>query len=152
MGQTFRESEIYRLHEIVIRLDGYAQSRLLPPLGLTYPEFLVMMAVNEGASSTHGEVAAMLAMSKSLISQRVKALEGKKLLRQAVNAHNRREHRLELSPRGRDVLARAYDRMLAATDGVFASLGRERQSLRKLLEQVLDRVRDIKGEGPQDAH
>ena len=96
----FRDSEIFKLHEIVIRLDGYAQARLLPPLGITYPEFLVLMAVEETARATHGDVAAMLEMSKSLVSQRVSALEKKGLLRQVVNTANKESITLSSAQKG----------------------------------------------------
>ena len=140
---TFRDSEIYKLHEIVIRLDGYAQARLLPPLGITYPEFLVLMAVEETGRATHGEVAAMLEMSKSLVSQRVSALEKKGLLRQTVNAANKRERHLQLSAKGRAVVPRAFDAMLTAADGIFAALGVDRKKMSQSLDRLLVQLRDL---------
>ena len=140
---TFRDSEIYKLHEIVIRLDGYAQARLLPPLGITYPEFLVLMAVEETGRATHSDVAAMLEMSKSLVSQRVSALERKGLLRQTVNAANKRERHLELTSKGRAVVPRAFDALLSAAEGVFAALGGERKKMNTSLDRVLGQLRTL---------
>jgi DNA-binding MarR family transcriptional regulator len=145
----FRDSEIYKLHEICIRLDGYAQARLLPPLGITYPEFLVLMAVEETAHvthsdmATHSDVAAMLEMSKSLVSQRVSALEKKGLLRQAVNTSNKREHHLVLNSKGKAVVSRAFDALLSAADGVFAALGGGRKRLNDALDRVLAQLRTL---------
>ena len=134
---TFRESEVYKLHELVVRLDGYAQRMLLAPMGLTYPEFLVLMAIGEGKPAPHQEVAGRIGASKSLVSQRVKALEKKRLVRQGVNPENRREHFLAATARGEEVLSRAYEALLGAVQEVFAPLGRERAVLGRMLDQML---------------
>jgi MarR family transcriptional regulator, organic hydroperoxide resistance regulator len=133
----FRDSEVFKLHELVIRLDAYAQRVLLSPIGLTYPEFLVLMAVGEGTPATHQVVAGRIGASKSLVSQRVKTLEGKGMLRQGTNPENRREHFLSMTPRGSRMLSRAYAALLDASEDVFGPLGRERGALNRMLDGML---------------
>jgi DNA-binding MarR family transcriptional regulator len=136
----FRDSEVYKLHEVVIRLDAYAQRELLSPMGLTYPEFLVLMAVGEGAPAPHQVVAGRIGASKSLVSQRVKTLEAKRMLRQVTNPENRREHFLTMTPRGSTTLSRAYAALLEASEDVFGPLGRERGALGRLLDGMLAQI------------
>ena len=78
---------------------------------------------------------------KSLVSQRVKSLAAKRLLRQTVNENNRREHRLELTRKGSEVLAAAYAALLEAAHGVFAALGKKRAVLNGLLDRTLEQIR-----------
>jgi DNA-binding MarR family transcriptional regulator len=139
----FTDSEVYKLHELVIRLDTIAQKEVLAPIGLTYAEFLVLMAVREIPQPRQQDVSEMIGASKSLVSQRVKALAEKRLLRQAVNRDNRREHRLELTRKGSEVLGAAYAALLEAAHGVFASLGRERAALNGILDRTLEQVRKM---------
>jgi DNA-binding MarR family transcriptional regulator len=139
----FTESEVYKLHEIVIRLDAYAQGVLLEPIGVTYAEFLVLMAARESRSSTHQDISGLIGASKSLVSQRVKSLEGKRMARQVVNAKNRREHFIELTPKGNETLDRAYASLLGASEGVFGPLGKERGRMNQLLDHILEQIGNI---------
>ena len=61
----FTETEVFLLHEIVARLDRLARRRVLDARGVSYPEFLVAMAVRELPEPTHGEVGELLDISKS---------------------------------------------------------------------------------------
>jgi DNA-binding MarR family transcriptional regulator len=139
----FTDSEVYKLHELVIRLDTIAQRAVLAPIGLTYAEFLVLMAVKEIPQPRQQDVSEMIGASKSLVSQRVKALTEKRLLLQAVNRDNRREHRLELTRKGSEVLGAAYAALLEAANGVFAVLGKERAALNGLLDRMLEQIKKI---------
>ena len=139
----FTDSEVYKLHELVIRLDTIAQRAVLAPIGLTYAEFLVLMAVKEIPQPRQQDVSEMIGASKSLVSQRVKALTEKRLLLQAVNRDNRREHRLELTRKGSEVLGAAYAALLEAANGVFAVLGKERVALNGLLDRMLEQIKKI---------
>jgi DNA-binding MarR family transcriptional regulator len=131
---------VYKLHEIVIRLDTVAQRVVLVPIGLTYAEFLVLMAAKEIQRPNQQEVSKMIGASKSLVSQRVKALVGKRLLRQTVNDSNRREHRLEITRKGSEVLSAACLALLEAAHEVFVALGKDRVTLNGLLDRTLECV------------
>ena len=82
----FTETEVFLLHEIVTRLDRLARKRVLDARGVSYPEFLVAMAVREMSEPTQREVGDLLDMSKSLLSQRVSALMAKGFARTAARA------------------------------------------------------------------
>ena len=71
------------LNEIVTRLDRLARQHVLDAQGLSYPEFLVAMAVDELNEPTQVEVGDFLDMSKSLVSQRVADPDGARLIASA---------------------------------------------------------------------
>ena len=132
----FTQTEVYLLHEIVGRLDRLARKQVLGAKGLSYGEFLVAMAVREMAQPTHGEVGAMLDMSKSLVSQRVGGLLAKGLIVQRRDAQNRRQVRLELTAPGQEALEQIYQELANNASRLFDVLGASRpqflQSLRCL--------------------
>ncbi len=136
----FTQTEVYLLHEIVGRLDRLARKHVLDARRISYGEFLVAMAVREMAQPTHGEVGAMLDMSKSLVSQRVGGLLAKGLIVQLRDAQNRRQVRLELTAPGQEALEQIYQELANNASRLFDVLGASRpqflQSLRRL-EEVL---------------
>ena len=100
----FTETEIFLLHEIVARLDRLARRRALDARDVSYPEFLVAMAVRELPEPTHGEVGELLDMSKSLVSQRVSTLLAKGIVEQRREQPDRRQARLALTASRRETL------------------------------------------------
>jgi DNA-binding MarR family transcriptional regulator len=132
-AKGFRDSEVYLLHEITTRLDRIARQRFLNPAGLTYPEFLVLMAVREAGSPTQDDVAVFVDMSTSLVSQRVKTLVKKGFLRQKGDPENRRRVRLGLTTAGTSTVEKIYASMVGEAGRLFEALGPARAGLRKML-------------------
>jgi len=120
MGKPdFTTTELYLIHEIVIRLDRIARSEILDPLGISYPEFLVMMAVRELDRPTQDAAGSHVDLSSSLVSQRVSALRKKGLIMQTRNQENRRKVFLNLTEKGNRVLDSAYETMVTGTEEIF---------------------------------
>ena len=134
----FKDTELYLLHEITIRLDRIARLRILAPAGITYPEFLVLMAARELPSPTQDDVGAFLDMSKSLVSQRVSALMKKGYLRQTDDPDNRRKVKLALTPRGAKGVGDIYRAMESASRQLLASLGNARGPFRDTLATLAE--------------
>jgi len=141
----FKQTELYLLHEIVIRLDRLARESILEPEGITYAEFLVLMATRELPSPSQEEVGAFIDMSKSLVSQRVSPLMKKGLLRQEEDAENRRRVRLALSPKGLQVVERIYGTMEESTEPLFAALGKMRPAFRQSLATMAEELSKEEG-------
>lgn len=137
----FSESELYLMHSLVIGLDRIARESLLEPFKVTFNEFLVLMAVREMSSPVHQDVARYLDISKSLVSQRVRLLVERKLLRQVQNRENRREVILVLTAKGRTQVEKMYEILLSAGNRLFESLGTQRDSFRLELTLLLSRLR-----------
>ena len=131
--EGFKGSEVYLLHEITTRLDRIARLRFLAPAGITYPEFLVLMAARELPAPTQEQVGSFVDMSKSLVSQRVSALMRKRLLRQDGDPADRRMVKLGLTAAGKKEVARIYNAMLTSSDTLFNAMGDHRPAFRSAL-------------------
>ncbi len=136
----FTETEVFLLHEIVVRLDRLARQRVLDAIGLSYAEFVLAMAVNEMERPTQADVGELLDMSKSLVSQRVGGLLAKGFLVQQRQPENRRQVRLELTAAGRRTLEKIYEQLAGNAANIFDVLGPSRpqflQSLRRLRDAL----------------
>jgi DNA-binding MarR family transcriptional regulator len=134
----FTETEVFLLHEIVGRLDRLARKRVLDPRGVSYPEFLVAMAVRELDEPTHAEVGELLDMSKSLVSQRVSALLAKGIVGQRRQEPDRRRVRLTLTAAGRQTLDEIYRDLASGASSLFDRLEPSRESFRLTLAALRD--------------
>jgi DNA-binding MarR family transcriptional regulator len=137
----FTSTELYLLHEIVIRLDRLARTEILEPRGILYPEFLVMMAVRELQSPTQEAVRNHIDLSTSLVSQRVSALRKKGLIKQRQNPQNRREVHLSLTDKGNQVLDSAYEAMLSSSEQLFALAEPGRTIFHQRLLEIAEELR-----------
>ena len=137
----FTQTEVFLLHEIVARFDRLAPRRVLEAKGISYPEFLVAMAVRELPQPTHGEVGKLLDMSKSLVSQRVGTLLAKRFIVQRRDPENRRQVRLALTKSGQQALEGVYEELATSASTIFDVLGPKRrqflQSLRRLQDALI---------------
>lgn len=137
----FTQTEVFLLHEIVARFDRLAPRHVLEAKGISYPEFLVAMAVRELPQPTHGEVGKLLDMSKSLVSQRVGTLLAKRFIVQRRDPENRRQVRLALTKSGQQALEGVYEELATSASTIFDVLGPKRrqflQSLRRLQDALI---------------
>ncbi len=138
----FTETEVFLLHEIVARLDRLARRRVLDARDVSYPEFLVAMAVRELPEPTHGEVGELLDMSKSLVSQRVSSLLAKGIVEQRREQPDRRQARLALTASGRETLDAIYRDLAGNASTLFDRLGGSREPFRQTLARLRDALID----------
>ncbi len=80
---------------------------LLDPLGLTYPQYLVMLALWEGDGLTVGQVGARLALDSGTLTPLLKRLEGADLIQRLRDTADERRVLLQLTRAGRALKARA---------------------------------------------
>jgi DNA-binding MarR family transcriptional regulator len=85
------------------RFDG-----ALRPLGLNNGQFSLMMSLNRPDPPTMGSVASLLAMDRTTLTAALKPLERDGLIKLIVDPQDRRSRRMELTPAGCAVLARAF--------------------------------------------
>ena len=136
----FQHSEVYKLHELVIRLDEIAK-RILEPLGISYADFLVLLNASEYDRRRQSDIAATMGLSKPSVSLRIKALVQKGLVHHTQNDVNRREWFVGLSDEGRNVVARAEGLLSDEATPVFSSLGSAREGFREQLDHLLETLR-----------
>src|SRR5438128_12377484 len=76
----------------------------LRPLGLTNGQFSLLMSLNRADAPTIGAVAGLLAMDRTTLTAALKPLERRRLVKQAVDAGDRRIRRLRPAPAGTALL------------------------------------------------
>ncbi len=109
-------------------------------------EALRYLAKANRFSRTAAAVTAYLGLTKGTVSQTLKALESKGLIRKQVDPKDRRSNRLALTPRGRRHLARDP---LQETVAALAKLPEgTRRSLDRGLEQLLTTRLEAQGRRP----
>lgn len=77
------------------------------PLGITSGQFSLLMSLNRPEPPTMGPVADLLAMDRTTLTAALKLLERRGLVRIARDENDRRSRTLNLTARGRELLARA---------------------------------------------
>jgi len=82
---------------------------ILEPLGLTHPQYLVMLALWESSPRSLGELADELALEPATLSPLVKRLEAQGLVTRSRRATDERVLDLTLTEAGRALRTRALD-------------------------------------------
>ena len=80
---------------------------LLAPLGLTYPQYLVMLALWEADGQTVGALGEKLALDSGTLTPLLKRLEAQGHLRRERDANDERRVIVRLTPAGRQLKTRA---------------------------------------------
>lgn len=105
---------------------------LLDGLGLTYPQYLVMLALWNRDDRTVGEIGEALALESSTLTPLLKRLEGMGHLSRSRDAADERVVRVRLTPQGTALKARA-----AHIPGcILAATGLDLPALVRLQEEV----------------
>ena len=90
---------------------GLAFNRLYKPildeLGLTYPQYLVMMALWERDGQGVGELGDQLFLESNTLTPLIKRLEAGGYVKRARDTEDERQVRVTLSAKGRDLLKQA---------------------------------------------
>ena len=115
---------------------GHAMNRVYKPLldalGLTYPQYLVMLVLWEQDSLTVGQVGERLFLDSSTLTPLLKRLEGAGILKRARDSADERQVRVRLTEAGRALRARA--RGLPAC--VVKATGQSLPELRRLQDEI----------------
>ncbi len=123
--------DVYALQQAFGRL----YKPLLDPLGLTYPQYLVMVVLWETAPLTVGQIGHRLGLESSTVTPMIKRLEKTELLTRARDKEDERRVQVHLTQAGRDLATRARDIpacIEAATELDDAAIIRLRHTLTKL--------------------
>ena len=126
---------------------GHAFTRFYKPrleaLDLTYPQYLVFVALWERDDITVGALGQRLFLDSGTITPLIKRLEARGLVRRQRDAHDERQVRIQLTPEGRALQAQAQAIPLQVAKGAgvdLATIERLRRDLLDLRER-LDRGR-----------
>jgi MarR family transcriptional regulator, organic hydroperoxide resistance regulator len=101
---------------------------VLEPLGLTHPQYLVMLALWGRSPVTVKELGEMLQLDAPTLSPLLKRLEAAGLVTRARVPQDERQLRIELTERGRDLRSEA----LNVPPTIIAKLGMQPSELREV--------------------
>lgn len=121
------------------RLMTAAYRPLLDELGLTYPQYLVLLALWEDDSRTVGELGRRLHLDSGTLSPLIKRLEAAGLVMRHRSSTDERRVGVALTTAGRALEERAAcvpQRLLASTDTGPEQIGALRDALRVLVDQL----------------
>ena len=109
---------------------------LLDPMGLTHPQYLVMLALWEQSPRSLGEIAGLLQLDSPTLSPLVKRLETSGLITRTRSSDDERRLDIQLTSRGRE-LRREAEKIPPA---IVAQLGvdvSELEALRDSLTKII---------------
>lgn len=112
------EQLCFALYSASSHLTGVYR-KLLDPLDLTYPQFIVLMALWEKDGISISELATKTALGKATMTPLLKRLEGKKLIERHIEENNERQKRVILTEQGRQLSSKSAD----ITEQVFCATG-----------------------------
>ena len=113
--------------------------RLLAPLGLTYPQYLVMLVLWERDGLTVSEIGEKLFLDSATLTPLLKRLEASGLLRRTRASHDERQVIVELSAEGRALKTQAKavpSELLCASECSPEDLVAMKQQLESLREAL----------------
>ena len=112
---------------------------MLDPLGLTYPQYLVLSALWEEDAQSIGALADHLALESSTITPLVKRLEQAGFVSRHRNSADERQVHVRLTQKGRDVRVKTHclkDAMLAKSGMSGDEIIRLNQEVQRLLNAL----------------
>jgi len=132
---------VYRLEREMLA----AYRPLLEALGLTYPQYLVMLVLWEKKSASVGALCADLGLDTGTLSPLLKRLEAAGLVERRRSAEDERTVLVSLSPKGKSLEAEARPIPGALASCLFEGTGEEAKAeyleLRGALDKALERLR-----------
>ncbi|TDH38920.1 MarR family transcriptional regulator [Pseudohoeflea suaedae] len=133
--------DLYATHHAV----GQVYQPLLAELGLTYPQYLVLVTLWTGDGLTVGELGQRLGLESSTLTPLIKRLENNGVLLRARDKSDERKVRIHLTEAGKQMegrarhipgcIAEAFGLPLADLHRLHETLTRMRASLKASMEQ-----------------
>ena len=128
------------------RLITQTYRPLLEPLGITYPQYLVLMVLWERGHQTVGDIAGRLLLESNTLTPLLQRMEKEGLVCRTKNAADARQTLVSLTRKGTELQHRAKDIpacMAAAWQG--APLGKaEVQGFVDMLDAIINQLKDNK--------
>jgi DNA-binding MarR family transcriptional regulator len=117
---------------------------VLEPLGLTHPQYLVMLALWERSPRTARDLADTLYLEPPTLTPLLKRLEAVGYLARARNPDNERELRVELTEQGHALRERA----LAVPEQIVRRLGVPLETLEEVRDRLTELLAATRAAGP----
>lgn len=118
---------------------GRIYKPLLDPLGLTYPQFLVMMTLWSGDGLSVGAIGEQLGLDSSTLTPLIKRLEGAELVTRRRDSRDERRVIVSLTDKGTRLEGQS-DQVLASIRDATGLNAREAQKLHESMRQLRTRL------------
>ena len=126
---------VYRLHRGIT--DQYRP--VLHELGLTYPQYLVMLVLWESEPMTVGQIGSRLHLNTGTLSPLLKRLQSAGLIERNRSPEDERSVLIELTAHGRDMRVQARQ-ATAGKDECLTESAHDARELHSLLSALVARV------------
>jgi MarR family transcriptional regulator, organic hydroperoxide resistance regulator len=120
-----------------------AYAPLLEPLGLTYPQYLVLMALASQDNQTVGQLGADLRLESNTLTPLLKRMEGSGWLTRQRDKADERQVRLALTDKGHALASHAAEVPRAFAEKTGLEIGHI-NDLRHILAALRDRLKPAK--------
>lgn len=142
MTQTPPEMLCFALHSTAHAVHS-AYAPLLQPLGLTYPQYLVLASLHAQDTRTVGQLGSELRLDTNTLTPLLKRMEKSGWLVRSRNPQDERQVRISLTDAGRALAGRASDvpRAFAEKTGLPLT---DLADLRDILTALRDRLKPAK--------
>lgn len=118
---------------------GRIYKPLLDPLGLTYPQFLVMMTLWAGDGLSVGAIGDQLGLDSSTLTPLIKRLEGAELVTRRRDSRDERRVIVSLTEKGARLEGQS-DQVLSSIRDATGLNAREAQKLHESMRQLRTRL------------
>lgn len=118
---------------------GRIYKPLLDPLGLTYPQFLVMMTLWSGDGLSVGAIGDQLGLDSSTLTPLIKRLEGAELVTRRRDSRDERRVIVSLTEKGARLEGQS-DQVLASIRDATGLNAREAEKLHDSMRQLRNRL------------
>ncbi len=99
---------MYAIHQTYFLAEKRLEQRLLAAKGITFSQFLILLAIHCKKNPSQRMVADFLYLTEATVSRHVDALEHVGLLRRTADTDNRRQKILTMSTEGKTAFAAAH--------------------------------------------
>ncbi len=126
---------------------GRAYKPLFDELGLTYPQYATLVALNEGDRQTVSQLGEKLYLESSTLTPLLKRLEAMGYVTRQRDDKDERQVRVSLTPAGRDI----FDKAFCGRESVIKATGLDHEAFVRLQRDLIslrdNLLRSSKGQG-----
>ena len=129
----------YRLSVAAQKLSDELARMYRARFGLTVPEWRILAHLTQADGASVRDIETQVAMEKSKVSRAASRLEERGVIDKLTHSSDRRLVRLQLTPKGRDMLAELLPQAMAFQQEVEATLGTDLAGFERAIDALMAR-------------
>lgn len=138
---------------LAFSIEKVADRKLRRDLGLGVSQFRMLMVIRRGVAVRQRDIAEYWGVAEASVSRQIETLREKGFVAHRRAQKNRREHTLELTPRGLALVERALAAMESELDGFVSAVpARRRAGLASGLRTLLAAFQESCGDPAHGRH